>query len=106
MLSEVSRLAEEPPTPDEIERAKSQIRSGMHRAMERPQSRAEALSDCLRMMGQPNCMQQRWQQVEAVGSDEVAKIVQTWLGSEPTRLFVVPNSDVSKLGDVPPVALP
>lgn len=106
MLSEVSRLAEEPPTPDEIERAKSQIRSGMHRAMERPQSRAEALSDCLRMMGQPNCMQQRWQQVEAVGSDEVAKNVQTWLGSEPTRLFVVPNSDVSKLGDVPPVELP
>ena len=106
MLAELAGLVEEPPSAAELERAKSQMRASLHRSMERPEARAESLSDCLRMTGDANCMPGEWAKVEAVDASAVVAAVQTWLSGPPTRLYVVPSAEITTLEGVTPVELP
>ncbi|MEN0067270.1 MAG: pitrilysin family protein [Myxococcota bacterium] len=96
-----------PPTPEELNRARQQQRSAVLDSLEAFDSRAEAMVDCYRSTGQPNCLAADWARYEAVTSDDVVRVIGTWL--DPNRmhvLAVVPTDDNSLAADLPTVELP
>jgi zinc protease len=103
----VQKVARKPPTEAELTRAVKSVRSSLLDMLEDPGSRAEALVDCQRRFGKPDCLHDEWARIEAVTSEDVVRVVSTWLTPERlVTLSVVPMGKDGALEGAEPVELP
>ncbi len=107
VLREIRELAEEPPTEDEVERARRSVRAWVLDALESPSRRAELLADCHRVHGDPNCLSEEWARFEAVTAEDIRRVARAYLVDvEPQTLSVVPRGDRGAMPGAVPVELP
>jgi zinc protease len=91
---ELARFARKPPTAAELDRAKRSLRSGELDAIETLASRAEVLTDCLRLQGTPSCLVDRVAAYDAVTAADVMRVAETYLqASRRATLSIVPADD-------------
>jgi zinc protease len=104
---ELARLVRKPPSEEEVERARRQVKSGVLDSLEQPADRAEWLVDCQRLRGAPDCLVAEWARYEAVTPEDVRRVVETYLVPERrVSLSVVPAGWGGALPGAEPVELP
>ena len=82
LLAQVDRLAAEGPTPVELRRAKAQYERHWLHELSRVDSRADALSEMATLEGDPELVNTRMAEVDAVTPDDVATAVTRWFGAD------------------------
>ncbi|WP_231918511.1 M16 family metallopeptidase [Microlunatus sagamiharensis] len=82
LVGQVDRLAAEGPTETELRRAKAQYERHWLHELSRVDSRADALGEYATLEGDPELVNTRTAQVEAVTPDDVASAVTEWFGSD------------------------
>jgi len=82
LVDQVDRLAAEGPTETELRRAKAQYERHWLHELSRVDSRADALGEYATLEGDPELVNTRTAQVEAVTPDDVAAAVTEWFGSD------------------------
>jgi predicted Zn-dependent peptidase len=82
LVAQVDRLAAEGPTQTELARAKAQYERHWLHELSRVDSRADALSEHATLEGDPELVNTRLAEVDAVGPDDVAAAVTEWFGSD------------------------
>ena len=82
LVGEVDQLAAEGPTDVELRRAKAQYERHWLHELSRVDSRADALSEYATLEHDPDLVNTRMAEVEAVGPDDVAAAVSEWFGSD------------------------
>ena len=103
----IDSLVDEPPTALELDRAKKSIYAGLADSMEMPEGRAEQLAECMRITGEPNCLESRWARVEAVTAEDVQRVAATWLAeANQVGLTVLPHEARGFDADATVVELP
>lgn len=104
---QVASIVKKPPTEAEVERARQGIRTGMLDNWERPEDVAGTLVDCYRQTGEANCLASQWARYEAVTSEDIVRVAQTYLlDVEPSTLSNIPRGDDGALEGAVPVELP
>jgi len=104
---EMGRLARKPPSVEEVERARRQVKSMVLDALEQPAERAEWLVDCQRLWGTPDCLVGEWARYEAVTPEDVQQAVRTYFVPERrVTLSVIPRGLGGALQGAEPVELP
>ncbi|TVQ86194.1 MAG: insulinase family protein [Deltaproteobacteria bacterium] len=104
---ELLGLVRSPPTQAELDRARMRLRRRLLDPLERPQSRARVLVECLRLYGDPDCSRTQWRELQALGPEDVVRAVQRVIDEPGARLFVVPRWEVDRLpGSAALVELP
>jgi len=107
VLKHLEKLEKKPPTAAEVDRAKRSIYGSLIDRTERPEDVAEALVDCHRTFGEPDCMPSEWGRYDAVSADDVLRVARKYLiGVEPYALSVVPRDDDGALDGSELVELP
>ncbi len=81
LVAQVDRLAAEGPTGTELRRAKAQYERHWLHELSRVDSRADALGEYTTLEGDPELVNTRMAQVDAVTPDDVADAVAAWFGS-------------------------
>lgn len=99
-------LVHKPATTDELDRAKTAIRSRLAAQLERPADRAEALVDCLRHTGSADCSAADWARVEAVTAEDIAAAIERMSPTADATLWVAPSSDAVRFADQAPFVEP
>ena len=100
-------VVKNPPTEAEMARAKAVLLAETLDNLERPEDRAEHLSDCMALLGKPDCFAESWARYEAVTSEDIVRAAQTWLTDErQVTLSVIPEGEGGALPDARPVELP
>jgi predicted Zn-dependent peptidase len=79
---EVDRLRSEPPTDMELRRAKAQYERHWLHELVRVDSRADALSEFATLHGDPNLVNTRMAEVNAVTAEDVAAALERWFTSD------------------------
>ncbi len=96
-----------PPTAAELDRAKRQYKADLLDPLETLESRAEWLADCQFYDGRPDCLADRWKKIDAVTSDDLVRVTQTYLTPERrTSLSIVPKGDTGMMPGADVVELP
>ena len=96
-----------PPTEAEMSRTKAVMLAATLDALERPEDRAEQLTDCMVWYGRSDCFEEIWTRHEAVTAADVVRVTQTWLSPERrVTLSVIPEGRGGALPDATPVELP
>ncbi len=104
---ELATLLREPPSPQELERARRAMRASLLDSWERPEDVAETLVDCYRLTGEANCLAAEWARYEAVTADDVVRVAQTYvLDVVPNTLSNIPRGDDGAMDGAEPVELP
>jgi zinc protease len=88
---ELARLVKDGPTPQELERAKTNYRAGFIRGIERIGGfggKADALASCATFTGDPGCFRQSLATVDDATVAQVREVAAKWLGN-PSHTFVV-----------------
>ncbi len=82
LLAQVDRLAAEGPTELELRRAKAQYERHWLHELSRVDSRADALSELATLEGDPELVNTRMAEVDAVSPEDVAEAVDRWFGGD------------------------
>jgi len=100
-------IIDHPPTPAEMERTKSVMLAGLLDSLERPEDRAEHLTECMVHYGRPDCFAEEWKRYADVTAEDVVRVTQTWLTPERrTTLSVIPEGTEGALSGAVSVELP
>jgi zinc protease len=103
----VAKLEKAPPTADELDRARRAMRAGILDGLEAPEDRVGALVDCQRRHGTPDCLGTDWARYEAVTTDDLLRVAQTYLVPERrVTLSVLPEGDDALIDGAVAVELP
>ncbi len=103
----VDELVANPPSADELERARRAKRASMLDNLEAPLDRAGELAWCQRVHGRPDCFDDEWKAAKAVTTDDLVRVAQTYFTDERlTTLSVVPRGGKGVLAGAVPVELP
>ncbi len=95
---ELDRLIAEGPTADELARAKTMIRAGFVRGIERIGGfggKADALAECAVYTGDPGCFRASLATVDAVTVADLQAVGRTWLGVGDHTIVVEPGERVA-----------
>ena len=82
LAQEVDRLRSEPPTEMELRRAKAQYERHWLHELVRVDSRADALSEFATLHGDPNLVNTRMAEVNAVTGEDVADALERWFTAD------------------------
>jgi zinc protease len=82
LVTQIDRLAAEGPTETELARAKAQYERHWLHELSRVDSRADALSEHATLEGDPELVNTRMAEVDAVGPEDVSAAVAEWFGSD------------------------
>ncbi|MGI3781262.1 MAG: M16 family metallopeptidase, partial [Janthinobacterium lividum] len=82
LVAQVDRLAAEGPTDTELQRAKAQYERHWLHELSRVDSRADALSEYATLEHDPELVNTRMAEVDAVEAEDVAASVAEWFSSE------------------------
>ncbi|HET9484989.1 MAG TPA: pitrilysin family protein [Xanthomonadales bacterium] len=96
IAEELARLLKDGPTADELERAKTQVRAGFVRGVERIGGfggKADVLAECQVYLGDPDCYRTTLDRVEAATAAQVRDAARRWLAQGDYTLAVVPYGD-------------
>jgi zinc protease len=91
---ELRRLLAEGPTPDELARAKTMVRAGFIRGIERIGGfggKADVLAECTVYEGDPGCFRASLANMSAASADQVRAAGNEWLSRGDHTLVVVPG---------------
>jgi zinc protease len=94
---EITRLTNDGPTPEELERARTMLEASFVRGVERIGGfggKADALAECAVFAGDPGCFRDRMEVTRTATSEQVLATAKRWLKGDHT-LVVLP-------GDAPP----
>ena len=83
LVREVDRLRSEPPTERELRRAKAQYERHWLHELVRVDSRADALGEYATLHDDPNLINTRIAEVNAVTSDDIAETLERWFTRRP-----------------------
>ena len=107
MEKEILALVGDPPTDEELQRARKALRAYALDALELPERRVEILVDCHRQTGDANCPAAEWEKYEAVTSEDIVRVVETYFVPERrVTLSVVPTGQGGGLKGAERVELP
>ncbi len=98
---ELQRLITEGPTEEELERAKTNYRSGFIRGIERIGGfggKADALASCATFTGDPGCFRESLANVQSATREQVREVAAKWLG-KPSHTFVVEPGERKPLAE-------
>ncbi|HVF34119.1 MAG TPA: insulinase family protein, partial [Candidatus Saccharimonadia bacterium] len=98
IAEELARFLKDGPTADELERAKTQVRAGFVRGVERIGGfggKADVLAECQVYLGNPNCFRVSLDRVEAATAADVRDAARRWLAQGDYTLAVVPYGERS-----------
>ncbi|MCB9668980.1 MAG: insulinase family protein [Alphaproteobacteria bacterium] len=104
---ELKKVTKAPPTEAELERAKRGYRADLLDSIEGLESRAEVLTDCLRLRGEASCLPAEMAQVEAVTVADLERVMAQYLN--PTKratLSIVPREDDGAIEGATDVEIP
>ncbi len=93
LAREVDRLRSEPPTERELRRAKAQYERHWLHELVRVDSRADALGEYATLHDDPNLVNTRIAEVNAVTSDDIADVLELWFRAD-QRATLVYRKDV------------
>ncbi len=103
----VADLAVNPPSEEELSRARQSALAGLANALELPEDRASLLLDCYVRTGDANCVGAQAARFEAVTSADLVRVASTWLvPKHRVTLSVVPHGDKKALTGSLPVEIP
>ncbi|HHO51945.1 MAG TPA: insulinase family protein [Deltaproteobacteria bacterium] len=106
-LKQIQGLIKDPPTAEEVARARRAHRGWLLDALEQPDRKAEILVDCFRWTQEADCLVPRWARYEAVTPADVLRVAQTYLiEQQPNTLSVVPRGDDGAMDGAQLVELP
>ena len=88
LLSEVERLRSEPPTEMELRRAKAQHERHWLHELVRVDSRADALGEYATLHGDPNLINTRIAEINAVKLDDIADVLARWFTAQQRATLV------------------
>jgi zinc protease len=90
---ELARLLAEGPTKDELERARTVVRAGFVRGIERIGGfggKADVLAECQVFHGDPGCFRKQLATIDAATPAQVRDVARRWLGQGSYTLTVLP----------------
>ena len=102
---EIARLVAEGPTADELERARTMIRAGFIRGVERIGGfggKADVLAECTVFEGDPGCFRTQLANYAATTADDIRAVGRKWLG-EGSHTIVVEPGERTALAEEPAV---
>ena len=100
-------IVDEPPTDQEVERARLTIKGQILESLERYDDRADVFVQCWLDYGDPNCLAQDWARYESVTSESIVAAAERWLTPDRrVTLSVVPYGDKKMISGSSPVELP
>ena len=82
LIAEIERMRSEPPTEREVRRAKAQFERHWLHELARVDSRADALSEYATLHGDPELINGRMTQVDALTVDDIAVALHGWLRAD------------------------
>ena len=88
LAQEVDRLRSEPPTEQELRRAKAQYTRHWLHELVRVDSRADALSEFATLHGDPNLVNTRMAEIEAVTAEDIAAALDRWFTADQRATLV------------------
>jgi zinc protease len=88
LIREVDRLRSEPPTEQELRRAKAQYARHWLHELVRVDSRADALSEFATLHGDPNLVNSRMAEIEAVTGEDIAGALEQWFTADQRATLV------------------
>jgi zinc protease len=88
LTREVDRLRSDPPTEQELRRAKAQYARHWLHELVRVDSRADALSEFATLHGDPNLINTRMAEVEAVTGEDIAGVLERWFTADQRATLV------------------
>lgn len=91
----LSQIRSAPPSQAEVDRARQQIRGGLLDALERPEFKAQALADCYRQRGKPDCLGEDFARYQAVTPADIQRVAEKYLSPAPATLSNVPRGDAA-----------
>ncbi|WP_202843647.1 M16 family metallopeptidase [Luteimonas saliphila] len=100
---EIARLVAEGPTADELERARTMIRAGFIRGIERIGGfggKADVLAECTVYEGDPGCFRDQLANVEAASARDLMAVGARWL-AEGSHTIVVEPGERTALAEEP-----
>ena len=107
MDAAIKDIIKNPPTADEIERARQSVYAGLQRSLESPNARARMLVSCFENTGTPNCLADEWTNIQAVTAEDIVRVASTWLTPERRiTLSVVPRDDTGFIAGATEVEIP
>lgn len=92
---EIARLVAEGPTADELERARTMIRAGFIRGIERIGGfggKADVLAECAVYAGDPGCFREQLANVESATARDLMQAGARWLGDGSHTIVVEPGA--------------
>ncbi|MEQ1572025.1 MAG: pitrilysin family protein [Myxococcota bacterium] len=93
---EIAKIAAEPPSVAEVDRARQTMRAGILGGLESPEGKASSINYCWSLYGTPDCWTTEWKKYEAVTPADVSRVAATWLVARaPTTLSNVPKGDAA-----------
>lgn len=100
-------VVDNPPTDDELARARNSYRTQILDGLETYDGRAAIFVQCWLDFGDPNCARQAYAPYEAVTAEDVVRVIKTYLVPERrVTLSVVPHGDTKMLKGATLVELP
>jgi predicted Zn-dependent peptidase len=90
VTTELSRLAADGPTPEEVKRAKAQTKSALLMSLESSEARAGQLARDLLVFGRPLTTEELIERVEEVTPESVRVLAESFFKSAPTAASVGP----------------
>jgi predicted Zn-dependent peptidase len=94
MMEELQRFIEHGPTPDELERARTALRAGFIRGLERIGGfggKADVLASCEVYTGEPGCYQQSLRWIDEAQPADLQRVAREWLSRGDYTLEVLPQ---------------
>ena len=102
---EIARLVAEGPTADELERARTMIRAGFIRGIERIGGfggKADVLAECTVYEGDPGCFRTQLANLRSASAGDIMQAGKRWLG-EGSHTIVVAPGERTALAEAPAV---
>jgi zinc protease len=98
---ELAKLQKEPPSAQEVTRAKNQIEFDLMRSMESLLARAERFQSYNDVLGNPDSFAEDMAAYQAIGADDLVQAARTWLPAEGRLTITVdPNPAAPIMGRV------
>jgi predicted Zn-dependent peptidase len=88
LITEVERMRSDPPTEREVRRAKAQFERHWLHELARVDSRADALGEYATLHGDPELVNRRMAQVDALTADDIATALEQWLRADQRATLV------------------
>jgi predicted Zn-dependent peptidase len=93
MVDEVEQFVVDGPTTLELRRAKAQFERHWLHELARIDSRADAFGEYATLLGDPDLVNRRISQIEAVTDNDIALAVQQWFGTDYRATLVYHKSE-------------